>query len=153
MGKAEKTHSDGQRYSYVTKQNYSQPNGLKCTDESKTEQTGWLPPQLQVQRLVDAGQRLDDYRKFVYDFQNMDEIPDSEVEQYIDPTRESDFDLSDITRIKREIRIREKEREYYSKLKDSKELDKIAEEEAKEGKAIDDTKRDEKAEQKAQKND
>ena len=58
---------------------------------SETEQAGYIPPQIQIENMILAGQRLDQSRKALYDFASEDEID----EDAIDPTRSGNFDLAD----------------------------------------------------------
>jgi hypothetical protein len=59
--------------------------------ELKVEKAGYIPIKKQIQSLIDAGRRLDDARRESYDFGDDDEID----YEYSDPTRDSNFDLSD----------------------------------------------------------
>jgi len=150
MGTSKKTSSGASMERiYHTQGNAEPKKGQFFKMPSKTDQTGVLPSRLQIQRLIDAGQRLDDYRKFVYDFKEIDKIPMSDVEMWMDPTRDKDFDLADVTRIRQEIAIRKNEQEYYKLKKDAEDLDKTAQEEVEKDEAVNDTD----ANESAQKND
>lgn len=65
--------------------------GEVLSDELITEQTGYRTLEQQVTDLIVAGQRLDDYRRGIYDSDNHD-IDDDD---YFDPTRSPDFDMFD----------------------------------------------------------
>ena len=62
---------------------------------SETEQAGYIPPQIQIENMILAGQRLDQSRKALYDFASEDEID----EDATDPTRSGNFDLADATQM------------------------------------------------------
>jgi len=72
----------------------------KMNTRSKTETTGYAPQNLIIKEMQMAGQRLQDYREKHYDFNGTDIVPDD----FIDPTRNSNFDLADGTRISRELK-------------------------------------------------
>lgn len=58
--------------------------------ELLTEQAGYIPPKVQIENMILAGQRLDAARG-EYDFGEDDEID----EDFIDRTRSSNYDLAD----------------------------------------------------------
>ena len=58
---------------------------------SETEQAGYIPPQIQIENMILAGERLNQSRKEQYDFASADEID----EDAYDPTRSGNFDLAD----------------------------------------------------------
>ena len=62
---------------------------------SETEQAGYIPPQVQIENMILAGQRLDQSRRALYDFASPDEID----EDAYDPTRSGNFDLADATQM------------------------------------------------------
>ena len=62
---------------------------------SETEQAGYIPPQIQIENMILAGERLNQSRKEQYDFASADEID----EDAYDPTRSGNFDLADATRL------------------------------------------------------
>ena len=62
------------------------------------EASGYIPTKVQVENMLIAGQRLNEYRREQYDFSGDEEIPD-DVKP--DPTRNPEFDLADATRIGR----------------------------------------------------
>lgn len=63
--------------------------------KSVTEQAGYIPPQIQIENMILAGQRLDAARRDMYDFSSEDEID----EDAYDPTRRGNFDLADATQM------------------------------------------------------
>lgn len=62
---------------------------------SETEQAGYIPPQVQIENMIMAGQRLDASRKALYDFESEADIDESAI----DPTRSGNFDLADATQM------------------------------------------------------
>lgn len=61
---------------------------------TKVEKVGYVSSQKRIESMIQAGQRLADYRKQQFDF------PDGEIiEDYEDPTRMSNFDLSDASQM------------------------------------------------------
>ena len=68
---------------------------------SETEQAGYIPPQVQIENMILAGQRLDQSRKAQYDFASEDEID----EDATDPTRSGNFDLADASQLAMETEM------------------------------------------------
>lgn len=69
--------------------------GETNSGELKVELKGYVPPQKQVENLMIAGKRLEDYRREAYDFGYGEKADDN----YVDPTRKPDFDLADASRL------------------------------------------------------
>lgn len=67
---------------------------------TKTEIAGYRPPHIQVMELIAAGERLMEYRRELYDFGTDEPIDDN----FSDPTREPNFDLSDAAILGRKAR-------------------------------------------------
>lgn len=63
-----------------------------------TEQSGYVPPQKQIEQFILAGKRLDAARLAQFDFKEGEDVPD-DVEP--DPTRHPSFDLEDATMLGR----------------------------------------------------
>ena len=63
--------------------------------KSETEQAGYIPPQIQIENMILAGERLNQTRKEMYDFPSADEID----EDAYDPTRRANFDLADASQM------------------------------------------------------
>lgn len=63
--------------------------------KSETEQAGYIPPKQQIEQMILAGRRLDDFRKEQFDFDSEEEID----EELYDPTRSVNFDLADATQM------------------------------------------------------
>ena len=68
---------------------------------SETEQAGYIPPQIQIENMMLAGQRLDDSRRALYDFSSEDEID----EDAYDPTRRGNFDMADASQMAMETEM------------------------------------------------
>ena len=58
---------------------------------SETEQAGYIPPQIQIENMILAGQRLAESRRAQFDFESADDID----EDAYDPTRSGNYDLAD----------------------------------------------------------
>lgn len=61
------------------------------------ETAGYMTAEQRITSLINAGQRLTDYRKAHYDIQDGEEIP-PDIQP--DPTRAGNFDLADATMLK-----------------------------------------------------
>lgn len=59
--------------------------------ETMTEQVGYLSAEKQVTRLIQAGVRLDDFRKEQYHFESEEQV----TEGFFDPDLEPGYDLVD----------------------------------------------------------
>lgn len=99
------------------------------TGESIVETAGYVPAERQIQSLIDAGVRLEDYRKGC-DF--VDGVDTGEN----DPTREPGFDLADASAMSRaaNARIEERNRIAAEKAAKKEEDEKKEKEEIKEEK-------------------
>ena len=62
------------------------------------EVSGYIPTKVQVENMLIAGQRLNEFRREQYDYSDGDSVPDDVVP---DPTRNPEFDLADATRLSR----------------------------------------------------
>ena len=72
-------------------------NGEKDFSPSSTEQVGYRSVQQQVNSFLQAGERLDAFRRGVYDYDgDVDDFVDAES---LDPTSSLDFDEIDAQRI------------------------------------------------------
>lgn len=70
----------------------------KMNDRSKTEMRGYIPDHVRIKAMIMSGEALEDFRKAQYDFGGTDIVP----EGFLDPTRNSNFDLADATFLARE---------------------------------------------------
>lgn len=82
----------------ISKVNITKKPPKQFDKKSKTEKAGYIPPKVQIENMILAGERLDAYRKEMYQA----ETDDSE-EPEIDPTRNPNFDLADASRISRSL--------------------------------------------------
>jgi len=75
--------------------------GEQFTPDTKTEQTGWLTTQQHVERLIQAGERLEAARKEQFHFLNNHDIPEDfeeiPTEPHYDPITAQE-ELSEINR-------------------------------------------------------
>lgn len=69
---------------------------------SKTEKAGYVPAKKRIEDLINAGKRLSDYRKALYDF-NEGEFDENLP---IDPTRSGSYDMADATQQSIEVAAR-----------------------------------------------
>lgn len=72
------------RYEYVP------PKGEENDGELLVETAGYIPADVKIESMIDAGRRLMDFRAG-YEFQDGEEIPDD----YLDNTRNPNYDLAD----------------------------------------------------------
>jgi hypothetical protein len=68
--------------------------GEENSGKSKVETAGYIPAQVQIERLILAGKRLSDFRREQYDFGADEQVPDD----FVDPTRSPGYDLADAAR-------------------------------------------------------
>jgi len=85
----------GKRYGKPSEQNGA---------ELFTEQSGYIPAQKRIENLLNAGQRLKDFRDQQFDFVDENSIDD----QFFDPTRTKNFDLADATQLQYDLTGRQK---------------------------------------------
>lgn len=72
-------------------------NGEKDFSPSSTEQVGYRSVQQQVNSFLQAGKRLDAFRRGLYDYDG--DVDDFEDAEELDPTSSLDFDEIDAQRI------------------------------------------------------
>lgn len=82
---------------FFTKYNRKPSNGETLSSKSKVERSGYIPAKVQIENLLMAGVRLNDFRNNQYDM--TDDIPN---EDYFDPTRSPNFDFADATQLERQ---------------------------------------------------
>lgn len=93
-------------------------DGEKDFSPSSTEQVGYRSVQQQVNSFLQAGERLDAFRRGVYDYDgDVDDFSDAED---LDPTSSPDFDEIDAQRILEsvEVSVKQKAKQTPSALKD-----------------------------------
>ena len=66
---------------------------------SKVETQGYIPADVQIMRMIDAGRRLDNFRRENFDFGSEEEVEDD----FIDPTRSPGFDMSDASQLAKSV--------------------------------------------------
>lgn len=79
---------------FKTQYDRKEDPGQEGGGELITEQAGYVPPQVQIENMIMAGQRLNASRAEMYDTMEVYEEPD------IDPTRSPGFDLADASAMK-----------------------------------------------------
>lgn len=99
-------------------------DGATMGGESLVETAGYIPAEVQINSMLQAGERLQAGRREAYDFGADDDIP----EDYIDPTRSPNYDLADASVDARNVasRIREQQTKI---AEESKKIEKSVEEE------------------------
>lgn len=78
-------------------ENPPETKGEEMNPISIVETAGYLPADVQIEQLIDAGKRLGEYRKDMYDMEAGEDIDDVAI----DPTRSGAFDLADGTMLGR----------------------------------------------------
>lgn len=79
------------------------PSPPECNSGEKlVEVAGYITAQQRIEAIINAGHRLNEYRKEQFDFQ--DELD----EDFEDPTRSKNFDRADATIIEHNIFLRER---------------------------------------------
>lgn len=115
--------------------NYQKAPAIKIEQVSHVEKQGYIPAKVQIENMLMAGRRLEESRAEMYDFP-----PGKEVdEEFIDPTRNPGFDISEAYVIKRDLEEKAKnaKKELDNKKKSSMVEEKKVEDKA-EGKEVDD---------------
>lgn len=77
---------------FETKYDRTPYEGEKNSGELLTEQAGYLPADVKILNMIEAGERLRDSR-LGYEFEDEKSVPDD----YFDPTRDPGFDMADAT--------------------------------------------------------
>jgi hypothetical protein len=98
---------------WVDQENYVPVEGDKMSTETLTEQAGYIPANIQVERLILAGQRLDAFNKAMYDFEDEDQS----VWDFNDPTRDPNYDMADASQSLQDLAARYKKAEKEAKEK------------------------------------
>lgn len=76
---------------FLTQRNRPPRKGEINSGETLVDTSGFIPPERQIFDMINAGRRLSENRKGMYEFERTDKVPDD----YIDPTREPGFDMVD----------------------------------------------------------
>lgn len=96
----------------------------KNSGESLVESAGYIPAEIQIMEMIQAGERLGEYRKEKYDYESL-----SEDDGLVDPTRCPGFDMAEASLLDRRLAAKFEQAEKEEKEKKSAEL---AEKEVKE---------------------
>ena len=83
---------------------YLRPQRILENNSGKdiVERAGYIPAQIRIENIINAGKRLQEYRAEQYDFADLSEIDYN----FSDPTRSKGFDISDAFRLLQEVRTR-----------------------------------------------
>jgi len=76
---------------FMTQHNRPPRKGEINSGETLVDTSGYIPPERQIFDMINAGRRLSENRKGMYEFERDDVVP----EDFVDPTREPGFDLVD----------------------------------------------------------
>jgi len=87
---------------FDTKYERKPDGGEDISDKSKTETSGYIPAQVQIERLIQSGENLRNYRKEQYDFAS--DAPDDDG-VYV-PSRVPSFDMADASQLALEVEQR-----------------------------------------------
>ena len=87
----------------IKRYDYKPSPGEVNDGETIVEPAGYIPANIKIESMIEAGQRLADFRRG-YEFQDGEVIPDD----YYDPTRNPGFDLADASRLSVELASRPK---------------------------------------------
>lgn len=79
---------------FETKYERTPYNGEKLDQKSITETAGYIPPKIQIEQMILAGQRLNESRKAQFDYG-----PDEPDDGYTDPTRDPGYDMADASMV------------------------------------------------------
>jgi len=100
--------------------------------ELVTESAGYIPAKNLIEGMLQAGQRLGEYRDTMYDYQT--ENAPEDIEMSLDPTRTRNFDMADASAIENAVtnNLKEQEKKAKEEKKKNDERKKAAEKAAKE---------------------
>jgi len=88
---------------FATKYKRIRQGGEKNSGKTITERAGYIPAKIQIENMINAGKRLSEYRKEMYDYADSTDIPEDIP---MDPTRNPGFDMADASQISREVKKR-----------------------------------------------
>lgn len=85
--------------------------------EEIVEKAGYIPAEIQIMEMINAGERLGEFRKEKYDYESLDDD-----DGMMDPTRRKDFDLAEASQIGGMVneRIDESKKRYNEKIEEEK---------------------------------
>ena len=92
---------------FQTKYTHEKSPGEVNLGKNLVEKAGYIPAQARIENMILAGQRLIEHRKEMYDFSDGKDID----ENFTDPTRSKNFDMSDAFIMSESIKnnVRQKE--------------------------------------------
>ena len=76
---------------FQTKYTHEKSPGEVNLGKNLVEKAGYIPAQARIENMILAGQRLIEHRKELYDFSDGKDID----ENFTDPTRSKNYDMSD----------------------------------------------------------
>ena len=76
---------------FQTKYTHEKSPGEVNLGKNLVEKAGYIPAQARIENMILAGQRLVEHRKEMYDFSDGKDID----ENFTDPTRSKNYDMSD----------------------------------------------------------
>lgn len=106
---------------FSTHYDWMQDEGEHNCGESIVDPSGYIPAKNRIENLLRAGERLDAYRRELYDYS-----PDDEDDGFVDPTRSPGFDPSDASRLSREAMDRIRTAQAASTVKTETEAHSVA---------------------------
>jgi len=106
-----------------TSQNKPPRKPTSVSSETMTETHGYISTKNQIEKMLQMGRNLDEYRKGVYEFGAEDPIP----EHHYDRTRAPNFDMADATQMARNLDAKGKQAK---KLADQAKAERLAKEES-----------------------
>jgi len=91
----------------ISQGNYTAPAGDPQDDYSQTEQAGYIPPALQIERLVMAGKNLNEFRKELFDLTWSEELDLDDID--VIKVRDRNYDIADAFQDSLYIKMKVKE--------------------------------------------
>lgn len=98
------------------KDNPEENNGIRITDTA-----GYIPPKLQIEKMLLAGRSLREFRKYQFDFPEGTEID----ETYTDITRRRNLDMAEITQHKLELESKIRDFTRKQRVKEAEDLKRL----------------------------
>lgn len=92
---------------YRTAGNYAPPPGDEQDPTSKTEQTGYVPPKLQIEMLTMAGKNLKKYRQELFDLEWQGDLDPEDID--VIRVRDRGYDIADAFQDSLYIKMKVKE--------------------------------------------
>ena len=92
---------------FQTKYTHEKSPGEVNLGKNLVEKAGYIPAQARIENMILAGQRLIEHRKELYDFSDGKDID----ENFTDPTRSKNYDMSDAFLMSEAIKNNVRQRE------------------------------------------